>query len=248
MSDFRISSRYETDWYRPNEGSTTFMPPTGVAGKIPTVYAHGAFGVAVNARTQDNHLDEFKAICGASGRPLLFGDLGGQLTFANPDSIDAFEDILTAASERPGLQTRTDRVAVYGISMGAALALNWGWRNPGRVASMVITTPLVNFQHFHDDGSFLVPNMEAAYGGLAGWTAALDTHAPERNWDLIRPFADRLTMYYAPDDGLIRAADCIEFADETGCAVVVGPPGADHDWGTMVPPDDVSYRLLKTYG
>ncbi len=197
-----------------------------MSGGVPVIMCHGAGGTALDyygtAAIVPNGL--------AHVRVTSFGsDLGGQATFGNDDVIAAIDDVISWGAINYG--TRTDKVAFWGYSMGA-LALNWVWRNPTKLAAAAFGIPCVALEAFHDKnpGSFDAL-VELAYGGLAGYQAALPIHDPTRNTALLAPLADKVRLFYAPDDTLIDPVDVLAFAAAVGCtAVNVGNVGHTLAW------------------
>ena len=127
----------------------------------------------------------------------------------------------------------SDLVHVLGTSMGGLTALNWGWRNPDRVATMALSVPVLNLEAVGDENpSGVGAALIAAYGGQAAFDAALPTHGPEQNWDLIQPLADRLHVWAGAVDPICLIGHANEFVEQTGCQYTINPTGHDFDWDT----------------
>lgn len=112
----------------------------------------------------------------AAGIPLFTADFTGD-HWGNDASIATVASARTAMNAQLG--PRTDKVLLAGISMGALLALNWARQNLASVAAVALVTPAVSLQDIHDNnrGGYAA-EIEAAYDGLAAYTAALPTHNP----------------------------------------------------------------------
>lgn len=145
--------------------------------------------------------------------------------FGNQDSLDALDDEVAWLAANYG--TRTDKVALMGGSMGGWPALNWARYNLSKVAAIAVSIPGVSLQGTHDRNPLgLAPTIEAAYGGLAGYTAALETHDPGRHPELYTGIADKVRLWYSSTDAVVTAAECTAFATAAGVtAIDFGPYG-----------------------
>lgn len=155
-------------------------------------------------------------------------DAGGTSTWGRDDVVaagGAIDDAVAWAATNHG--TRTDRVALYGTSMGAANVLGWAWRNPAKVHAIVCTIPMLGLASLHDrDVLGFAAIIEAAFGGLAAYEAAVPTHDPLANLDLIAPFGDRIHLWYSPTDLITPGNEVDEFVAGTGAlATNVGDDG-----------------------
>lgn len=235
--NFNTGGRTWYRGYRPPpddaENIIAYLPRyADVRGRVPMVYCHGAGGIV---RTVDNYNFDHRWILGIVNSLqtiCLYPDLHTQMAAGTDPAIQAVTDAINWSAAKFG--TRTDKVIICGGSMGGCTGLNWMWRNPDKVFCSALTIPLLNLQLLVADNLFGFGDLIIAeYGGLAAYNAALPTHAPEQNWDLIQPFADRLHVYQGIDDALCKTPWANEFAAETGCVYTVVPnAGHDHYWDT----------------
>jgi hypothetical protein len=135
--------------------------------------------------------------------------------FGNAASLTAITDLLGWSAAQYG--TRTDKVGYMGGSMGAFRALNHIRYNPSILAACALAIPALDLQGIHDRNPLgVAATLEAAYGGHAGYLAALDTHDPGRHPELYIPVADRITLWYGADDLVTTAAEVEAFATGSG--------------------------------
>lgn len=244
----RSWSAFGIGLYRPGEGSFVFRGASYVPDQVPVIFGHGGGGKASELRLPGAYVDDYRAICGSSGMPILAGDLGapsyGGHTWGNDDSIDAVNDFLTWAGNETGLESRSDLVSLYGVSHGASTVLNWAWRNPSKVASIVLTVPAVNLVNVYADNVSLQAPMDFAYVNHTGFLAAMPTHDPAQNTNLIAPFGHKIKIWYAENDEFIRPEDVEQFAVQTGATLTPADPGG-HDWAFRLPEDEVAYWLMS---
>jgi pimeloyl-ACP methyl ester carboxylesterase len=137
----------------------------------------------------------------------------------------AIDDAIAYAAAQYG--TRTDKVALYGTSMGAANVLGWAWRNPGKVHALVTTIGLLGLDSLRIRNVLgLGDVMVAVYGGLAAFQAAVPTHDPLANLANLAPLGDRMHLFYSPTDLITPGSEVDQFVAATGCAATnVGNDG-----------------------
>lgn len=195
-------------------------------GDVPLVMCHG---LLADARQWYDTTDPGIRVSRAAGEADLVGygaDLGGLSTWGNDDFLDAADSVVAWGAETYG--TSEERVAVYGTSMGGC-SLNWVWRNLEKVVACALTIPVVSLQGIHDRNPLGIGDLiELAYGGEAGYEAALPTHDPSHpdNLALLSTISERVKIWYSEDDNVIAASEVEDFADATGIvAVNVGSVG-----------------------
>jgi pimeloyl-ACP methyl ester carboxylesterase len=109
-----------------------------------------------------------------AGLPMLAIDDGGGQTFGNDVAIARIgEAIAWVASSGYG---KADKVILSGSSMGSLASVNYAARNPSKVAALALFYPAMDMAFIHGNG--YNTEIDAAYGGSAGYTAALPTHDP----------------------------------------------------------------------
>lgn len=272
MTDYPVPTNY-TVWtsrgspsYRSGEGHLVYAGRLlNTPGRIPVVFCHGfllsiaqMYEPATSIRRKA-YLDDFQAIAGGATNPVVAADLAGPSTWGNDSVVatgGAIDDLLAWANNPatapdavvtggPVFGTRTDKVALFAESMGCLNALNWAWRNPGKVAAIVLRAPVVALDAFHDRNSGTFGAIiEAAYGGAPGYEAALATHDPMLNLDLIRPFGHRIQLWAGTSDEFIPPSEAQAFAELVG-AEYHEIPGTHADL-VNTPPDEVGFFFLET--
>jgi pimeloyl-ACP methyl ester carboxylesterase len=189
---------------------------TPTTGAVPVIYCHGfaGSGTSTSWRSESQAADDFRAICGW-GHPVIAGNVGGASTWGNQTSLDAVEALITWA--RTAYGTRTDRVAFAGESMGALTALNAAIANPDRVAAVWLRVPAMGLEWTHDNVASFTGAINAAYGGAAGYLAALDDYDPMRNVATLRRFKDRIRIWATANDEFFPRSQQAIFAGQIGC-------------------------------
>lgn len=186
-------------------------------GDIPVLYFHAYQGTAEGTLT-GSFSSLFTAVTSTS-YPVLAARLGGSSQWATPDVVDSggwVDDLVDWAAGQVWIGTRTDRVAVIGEGMGSLNALNWAWRNPGKVLAVALLRPIVDADKFYDDNPSLQATIDADWGSGAAWTAALPDIDPMRNLDAIRPFGHKVGLWFFDADAEVDPADVEAFAELTG--------------------------------
>lgn len=187
------------------------------AGDIPVVFFHDYLVAPVDTLVEA-YGPLFTGMTTTS-YPVLATRLGGTSMWANPSVVDPggwVDDAIDWAAANVWIDTRADKVAVVGVGMGSLNALNWAWRNPGKVLAVVLIGPIVDADAFYDDNPALQAAINASWGSGAAWTAALPDIDPMQNLDLIRPFAHRIGLWYGDAETEIDDADVRAFAELTG--------------------------------
>lgn len=237
-------SSYARNSYRPAESTLVFQGRTQRArNRVPVVFCHGYGGLPVDFQRDGVYMDDFRGI--SSYFPVLAADLGGTTTWGNDDSIDAIDDLLTYASNPAGIplfEVRSDKVALFGESMGALLALNWAWRNPEQVVAVVLRAPVIALESFYDANVAFQGAINTAYGGTLD-ESDLDDHDPMRNLDLIRPFGDRIKLWAMESDEFVPVSEVEAFATLVGAEFDTNP--GTHADALNVGADEITTFLLS---
>lgn len=150
-----------------------------------------------------------------AGLPIIAADLGGTATWGNDTeqarTQQAWDYLVTAAG------CASDKVLLYGMSMGAPGALNWARANPTKVAAVALVLPITDLIGFHDAnlGGYAT-EIETAYGGLAAWNAAKAAHDPLTH---AAEYAGiPIKLWYSTDDSLALPANVTAFAAASGAS------------------------------
>lgn len=216
-------------------------------GGVPVILVHGYLADALQWYVPASSGTTAPQIGGAN-LTAYGSDLGGPATWGNQAMIDAIDDQIAWGAATYG--TRTDKVALYAGSHGAT-ALNWVWRNPSKLVACALTIPAVSLQGLHDRdpvGLGIAASIEAAYGGLAGYLAALPTHDPSHpnNTAQLAPLKDKLRIWYSTNDNVIDPQWVTAFAAATGItAVSVGAQG--HSLGPTANQDVLDWLIPRAW-
>ena len=188
-------------------------------GVEPVVYLHGP-NVDASTSQAARFQETFNAIA-ANAYPVLVPETGSTSQWATTDTVGAsgfIDDMLDYANQAStgSAQTRKDKVGLYGYLNGALNAINWAWRNPGKVRSVVLLAPIVDPGAFYTANPTWQASIDADWGSHGAFTTALPTIDPMQNLDLIRPFAHRILCVYSPDDEYVDPDGVLAFAELVG--------------------------------
>ncbi len=134
----------------------------------------------------------------------------------------AVDDVIAWAAANHG--TRTDQVAFDAGSMGGLTILNWAKTHMDQVAAIALAIPAIDLagvrQRDLDDLHLgIAASIEAAYGGFAGYTAALPTHSPALQPTALSPIAGRIRGWYASNDNVCAASEIEAWATANGAEI-----------------------------
>lgn len=188
------------------------------------------------------YYDALSLIADRLGTVLISADYGGITTWANSTAQARAATMLTWAGTNLGV--RTDRYILAGESMGTLLALNLAWRNIPKVAAVWLRGPIVRMQQFHDLNAGLGAFMEAAFGGLAGLTAAYPTTDPAQNMFALSALGPVTRLDATRDDEFIPATWAPEYAAATGALARLHP--GTHADNTRFDHEEVADWLART--
>lgn len=151
-------------------------------------------------------------------------------SFGNDAALDRIDDVIAWAAAELGADI--DRVSFIGDSRGATTALNWAWRHPSQLGAAALRIPAVALEQVHDNDlpPGVAAEIEAAYGGLAGYETALPDRDPSHSNQvpLIQAIADRCRAWYSTDDPWILPAQVTTWAAAVGVDLrILGD--VDHD-------------------
>lgn len=210
------------------------------AGRVPVIYCHGFAGSALAGPYSDSDeaADDLRSIA-SMGYPAFVPDLAGPSTWGNTASITALAATVTNLGTACG--TRTDKVALAAESMGALVALNWAWRNPTKVAAVMLRVPVVNLEGFRARNVGVFGGaIHSAYGGSSSYTAALPDHDPAHANQLatLRSLADRIKVWHTTSDEYVAVAEVVAWCTAVGCERVAYE--GDHAAGFDTPTSDVT--------
>ena len=147
------------------------------------------------------------------GFAVISADLGYTSTATwnagNDTALSRVDSAWTFMQSEVGV--RSDKLIFAGGSGGAILALNYAKSNPSKVAAISLGIPAVSLTDLHDNdrGSTAAP-IEAAYGGLAGYQAAVAAKDPYLNIASIPSIPIR--FFISEDDPTAVASYAYAFA------------------------------------
>jgi predicted alpha/beta hydrolase family esterase len=174
------------------------------------------------------------------GFPVLTSDFGGPSTWGNDTSRTAMTAAATWMMSQPGAMT--DKVSLYGGSMGCLTVLNWAISNPTKVASIVLVLPAVSLADLHDNRQISTPGdiaafIDTAYGNHAGYVAALPTHDPNTTANRAALAALPIQVWYSTNDPIADPTIAQSFAAATGAELrslgAVGHSASTLDYDRM---------------
>lgn len=206
--------------YRPNEWHQLMtprrLPPAADRRLVVWCHEHGALGWWWSAQADDRacvSIVDGEQFCAASA------DLNGMTAWGNAGALTAIGQLWTQAINDLGVLS--DKILIAGLSMGALTALNYTRQNPTKVKACLGITPAVSLPWHYDNG-FGTPGsvaqvqaeIEAAYGGYAGYQAAIPAHSPYEGMDF--PAGVPLALWTSTDDTFVSNARTHEYAAAVG--------------------------------
>lgn len=220
---------------------------TGIGG-IPMIWCHqNTAGQALTPwpTLRDGRFSDGARSLAHLGTPVMIDAQGGE-TMGNDAATGAggyIDDCIAWAAATYG--TRTDKVMLWADSAGGFNALNWAWRNAGKVLSIIMRAPATDMQSLYDRNPLGVAAlMDTAYGGAPGFAAAVATHDPMQNTDLIRPFGHRIKIWYGLTDFLALPEEIEAFATLVGAELRSFPGG--HEIIYETPPGETTVWAIRT--
>lgn len=199
------------------------VPRTQPTAKRAVLYAHQN---GSNARTVLGGVQPyFDVIPNALHTPLVSCDDGGVSTWGNDAALTSrtnlFNWVPTAS-----LGVTTDKVVLFGGSMGTIVNWNWARANLSKVAAIVsvIGIPDVEAARAGNRNSVAQGLVETAYTNNAGWQAARPTHNPIQFAASLAgiPMLD----FYSEDDPFSTPAEHQAFAAAVGSSCTTVSMGA----------------------
>lgn len=172
--------------------------------KPAVIHAHGFTGSENEAIEPAGNWYRATHAIASAGYPVVAGNLGGPAGMGNATVTNQIGDCLAWARTNVGAKA-TGKYFLSGTSMGALGALNRA-RIDGiaNIAGIILWVPGTDLVYAHDkaDGTGYPVEVEAAYGGNAGYLAALPTRNPQQYGptDLA---GIPILCFHSSDDGMI---------------------------------------------
>ena len=183
-----------------------------VAGRgIPSkaiLWHHGAGGETTLYAPEYNQVNGRKLIdrLVAAGFTIVAADFAGANTWGNASNQTK---ITAAVNWLSTIGCRTDKVGLWGTSMGFLCLAAWARNNATKVANLAGTIPCANGQWAYDNSSSLAAAMNGAWSG--NWqTNGKPTTDPLTIASSLKPFPVRL--WYASDDTLVGSTTATALA------------------------------------
>lgn len=201
-----------------------------IIGKIPILHLHDfyvnipASGVpnfpTGTGQRQNGFSTNAFAFTSRILHPVMSPELTGGSTFGTNAIVvtgGAIDDVLdrsaSVAVGIPPFRTRKDKVVIIGDGVGALDALNWAWRQQDKVLALILRSPVVALEDYHArNAGGQAAAIEAAYGGLAAFTAALPDHDPMQNLDKLELLAHRIQCWVGSSDTTVLPAEVEAFS------------------------------------
>lgn len=231
--------------YRANEWHVESLPHAYRPGRRLVIWCHehGAGGLTFNA-VRDY---QGQSALAEYGLPAASADLGGPSHWGNDAAVAAIDDLWLLMRNKWAVAA--DKVLLLAGSMGNLVAFNYLRANPGKVAAVASLLPAVDLAYFHDvnpEANADPAEIEAAYGGLAAYQAALPTHSPAVHKASGAPAKSvPIRIWSSTNDPLIPNATAAQFAADVGASTAsLGAVG--HSFGTELDRRDLA-RWLAQY-
>lgn len=181
-----------------------------------------------------------------SGYLVLAGDLSqttSQGTYGSDTARSRAGSLRTFAQGTLG--GASGKVWIFAGSGGVTAAANYARQNPTNVAAIYATNPLLDVQDFHDnrvDVSITAAEVEAAYGGLSAYNAAMPAHNPAASGNQAAMSGVAWHIDYATDDPYIPTSSVTGFKanlEAAGGTCEISSLGAVGHTATGIDPDAV---------
>lgn len=143
--------------------------------------------------------------------------LGGVATWGNSASQTKMGDAKAYMQAAP-VSAKAGPVLLYGGSMGTLTALNYTLANPSNVLAVAAILPAVSLQSLRDNAAYTA-SVEAAYGGNAGYLAALATHSPLVRAAEFASLGIPMKLWYSTDDTVVIPSTVTDFAAASGASL-----------------------------
>lgn len=180
-----------------------------------------------------------------AGYTILSCDFGGAGTWGNAGNQ---AEITQAVAWLAALGCRTDKVGLWGVSMGFACVARWAADNPTKVAALTGTIPAASTQYVWDNNTDLHTQMDAAWSG--DWQASQPVSDPSataiRSALAAGTYPFRLD--YSDDDTVAGAAPSTALVASVGRGVANGLGNYGHTTDGLVNVDPSAYAAVFDAG
>lgn len=181
------------------------------------VLVHGGYGqTAAGNLPPDTVAQE---IVRRGGAQMFFDCVDGK-TFGNDTAITRVGQAWTYG--RAAFGTKSDKLCLYGSSMGGLPLLNWALANLPSVACVALVIGATDLRDMHDNGRGasigidLTAAIETAFGGLAGYNAAATAHNPAEHASSFAGIPIRI--WYSGNDPVVVPSTVTSFVAGVGAS------------------------------
>lgn len=152
-----------------------------------------------------------------AGYCVLVIDAGGKRAWGNDTARQRITDAINWARTNFPAASASKLPLLFGISMGGLTALNYA--RDHTVAGVATAIAAVNLANLHDTnlGGFAA-EIETAYGGAGGYTAAVPTHNPLSYAASLSGIP--IKTWYTSDDSVTSVADAQSFCSLAQCEAI----------------------------
>lgn len=169
--------------------------------------------------------DEYRpltAALAAAGFPVISAQFGAGHLWGNDVAVERIRQAWRFGVERAG--AGGDALLGVGVSKGATALLNHARARRDEVAAIAALIPAVDLEAAHDRGGHVGPEIEAAYGGGAGYSAEARSHNPAAHAEELS--ATPIHCWYSTDDPAVPPAEVEGFARRAGAGLTpIGDSG-----------------------
>lgn len=153
------------------------------------IACHAAGGTAASAGGYDGHL-----LAQMTGCLVMYPDLSTGHSWGNAASVTKVGDHWTTAKNSFG--AKTDKVILFGGSMGGCTAVVWAGQNPASVAAIGLVIPVLNTLDIRNNNrGGHAANINAAFGSAAAFDTAEPTQNPFRHFATLTSNSIPVVMY-----------------------------------------------------
>lgn len=170
------------------------------------LFVHGSGGTALQVAGDPYQKALIDGVSLGLNRATIVSADWGFETYGNDLAMSRLDDGYTYLRSR-GADVR---IGLIGGSMGSCNILNWAYRNPGKVAFVAATIPLVDLADIYARYAPAKTGMDAAYGGTYNDATMGAMHSPIKFATKMNPDLP-ITLYTASDDAICVPATATAF-------------------------------------
>lgn len=179
---------------------------------------HGGWGQTALDGLAPAVLQQFAA---ENGAPTMFADFSDGKTWGNATGQSRVSSAWSFMQSTFGV--KTDKVVLYGASMGAMVCLRWAMANPSNVAAIMGMIPANSLVDLHDSAPGITAGQKTDMETKLGVSG---TYAGNGTITAIDPFQNPssfssipMLLFYSGDDTTVRPATVTGFATAVGSNV-----------------------------